>query len=58
MTNDILLFAAAQLKKYCKEQNDCKNCMFAIKDPHLDIYHCRLDTTPRYFNINDITGER
>ena len=56
MTNDTLLFAAAQLKKHCKETN-CKDCIFVQRYDDTNFQCCRLDTVPKEWDIDDITGE-
>ena len=56
MTNDTLLFAAAQLKKYCKNTK-CEECIFSKKKDRLEIFDCRLDTVPDYWDIDKLIGE-
>ena len=59
MTNDTLLFAAAQLKKHCSETY-CHRCIFCqeIVDTNEEKYYerCRLNV-PGCWPIDDITGE-
>ena len=54
MTNDTLLFAAAQLKKYCNKTN-CNDCIFVQKIKK-QVEDCRV-SYPQYWDIDDITGE-
>ena len=55
MTNDTLLFAAAQLKKHCIE-TQCRDCIFGMKISDAEFINCRLDEIPQYWDIDDITG--
>lgn len=59
MTNDTLLFAAAQIKKHCSESY-CHRCIFCqeLINAKAEIYdeRCRFKVCPASWEIDDITG--
>ncbi len=42
------------IRKYCKNKENCKNCQFNGKPKESTSFHCKLDSTPKHWNIKDI----
>lgn len=46
--------AIKTVKKHCENKENCKGCQFNGRPQKADSYHCKLDSTPKHWNVRDI----